>query len=330
MSWEAVKQVMEESRSVDTDRLVLLAIAEAADKTTWDTWIGLDTIGRKAGGKSRSTVQRSIKKLVAMGELTVTLHGAPQPDRKPQWRSNLYRVVPATPAEASGVTAMTTLEAPSGVTAMTTLNGLVASSGGSSGVTRSTSSGVTAMTTYPSLEPSKKSSSSTNGNGHSAPPDEDDALFDLVATCLARLRFDRELRDGKIIDPRKRPGWIKATSANIIRDEEGDLRSLMRTHPDVTDALQLCELYEPDAPTGWQGAAKDARPCFADWCDEHNCPRPDCRHSHEHVSRWLFAHTANGQRVWFGTSTLLTDEQNAERDAYEAEMLALSLADDPL
>jgi hypothetical protein len=177
------------------------------------------------------------------------------------------------------------------------------------------------------------SSSSTNGNGHSAQTDEDDDLFDSVATCLARLRYERELHDGKITDPRKMVGWTKATRANILSDEADDLRALMKEHSEVTDAAKLCELYEPDAPTGWQGVNDPGRGCF-DFCEEHDyCYIGDCLPAHQakhrHVSSWNVIEDADGRRVWMGTNLLLTDEENAARDAYEAERDALLVADPP-
>ena len=124
MSWEVVKHVMDKSRSVGTDRLVLLALAESANKASWETWIGVDTIRSKAGVKTDRTIQRSLRRLEETNELEVVIHGAPQYDRRFQYRTNLYRIVrPTFPAYVSS----------SGDTHDTTSSGLVVTSGASSG-----------------------------------------------------------------------------------------------------------------------------------------------------------------------------------------------------
>lgn len=96
MSIRVMTWVWDESRSRGTDRLVLLAIADSASDSGGNAWPAVATLARKAGVDER-TVQRSVKRLVKLGELAVEPAAG-------QHGVNVYRVVmtprqSATPAE---------------------------------------------------------------------------------------------------------------------------------------------------------------------------------------------------------------------------------------
>lgn len=78
--------VWEHSDAGGTDRLVLLAIADAADDNGRNAWPSVATIASKCNVSER-TVQRSIQSLEDAGELKVTKqgggHGGMRADRRP-------------------------------------------------------------------------------------------------------------------------------------------------------------------------------------------------------------------------------------------------------
>jgi hypothetical protein len=93
------------------------------------------------------------------------------------------------------------------------------------------------------------------------------------------------------------------------------------------------ETINGNGSTGWQGVNNPGRGCF-DFCEEHDyCYIGDCLPAHQakhrHISNWDLVQRVDGKRVWMGTNLLLTDEENAARDAYEAERDALLVADPP-
>jgi hypothetical protein len=85
MSVRVMSWVWESSRSEGIDRLVLLAIADAASDHGGDAWPSVQSLATKAAVSVR-TVQRAIRSLVELGELAVSAqagkHGV-----------NVYRVV---------------------------------------------------------------------------------------------------------------------------------------------------------------------------------------------------------------------------------------------
>lgn len=85
MSIRVMTWVWDHSRSRGTDRLVLLAIADAASDSGGDAWPSVPTLARKAGVDER-TVQRSVQRLVKLGELAVKPAAG-------QHGVNVYRVV---------------------------------------------------------------------------------------------------------------------------------------------------------------------------------------------------------------------------------------------
>lgn len=94
MSVRVMSWVWDHSQAEGTDRLVLLAISDSADHDGSNAWPSVSTIAQKARISER-TVQRSIRSLVALGELLVEDqaggHAGVRADRRP----NRYRVVMA-------------------------------------------------------------------------------------------------------------------------------------------------------------------------------------------------------------------------------------------
>lgn len=82
MAW-----VWEHSKAIGADRLVLLAIADNANDAGRDAYPSVATIAKKAKMDKR-TVQRSIRALVALGELELHLNSGP-------CGTNRYRVLMA-------------------------------------------------------------------------------------------------------------------------------------------------------------------------------------------------------------------------------------------
>lgn len=72
MSVEAVKLVLDRSRSKGTTRLVLVIIAEHAGGPDHYAFPGIKTIARQAGGVTERTVKRSIAELEQLGEIEVS------------------------------------------------------------------------------------------------------------------------------------------------------------------------------------------------------------------------------------------------------------------
>ena len=70
MSIRVMSDVWDLSESTGSARLVLLAIADSCDHDGTNAWPAVETIAKKTK-VSRSTVQRAIKELVALGELRV-------------------------------------------------------------------------------------------------------------------------------------------------------------------------------------------------------------------------------------------------------------------
>ncbi len=85
MSWQAVDAVFENSRSKGNARLLLLTIAEHADKDTGECWPGIGRLMKRAG-LSRATVCHHLDTLKKMGELKVVRKGGGR-------YSNRYRVM---------------------------------------------------------------------------------------------------------------------------------------------------------------------------------------------------------------------------------------------
>ena len=93
MSVSALTQVFYHSKSTNADRLIMLAIANF--ETDQGAWPALATIERVTGGLNRRTIQRSIDKLVQMGELI---------EHRREGRTNVYSVAIRCPDDCDGTT----------------------------------------------------------------------------------------------------------------------------------------------------------------------------------------------------------------------------------
>lgn len=89
MSVRVMSWVWEHSKSAGTDRLVLLAIADSAEDDGGQAWPSAAALARKTGMDVR-TVQRTIRRLIELGELRVKMNAGKN-------GSNVYRVVMKTP-----------------------------------------------------------------------------------------------------------------------------------------------------------------------------------------------------------------------------------------
>ncbi len=92
MSWQTVQRVLDRSQSQPTDRIVLVAIAEQANKDGANAYPSVDTLARRSGKSHRAT-QESIQRLVELGELEYVVQGAAVKGRTPRTQPNLYRVL---------------------------------------------------------------------------------------------------------------------------------------------------------------------------------------------------------------------------------------------
>lgn len=91
MSVRVMSWVWEHSASSGAERLVLLAIADAAADDGGNAWPSVRTIAKKANIDSR-TAQRAVRRLVEMGELKVREYAG-------QNGTHRYRVVMKTPRQ---------------------------------------------------------------------------------------------------------------------------------------------------------------------------------------------------------------------------------------
>jgi helix-turn-helix protein len=82
------------SRSEGNDRLVLLAIADAADEDGTNAWPAVGTLATKTRLSER-TIQRCVKALAEMGELRVERNQGGRPGQRSDRRPNLYTVLMA-------------------------------------------------------------------------------------------------------------------------------------------------------------------------------------------------------------------------------------------
>ena len=90
MSVQDIGLVFETSKSEKSDRLVMLAIANYTDDEH-EAWPSHSTLARVTR-LSESTVKRSLRTMVEMGELEVIVHGAHK-YRAGNRKSNLYRLI---------------------------------------------------------------------------------------------------------------------------------------------------------------------------------------------------------------------------------------------
>lgn len=80
----------EHSRAKGTDRLVLVSIADMANDDGQDAYPSYVTLAKRCGGMSTKTIQRSVQRLVQLGELAVDHHGGPAREGKTNQHPNRY------------------------------------------------------------------------------------------------------------------------------------------------------------------------------------------------------------------------------------------------
>ncbi len=97
MSVQAMAWVLDHSPAKGTDRLVLLSIANHADKSpsdgAWEAWPGIATIQREAALDRTRTVNDALSRLIEAGHLERIINGAPDQRIRADHRPNLYRVL---------------------------------------------------------------------------------------------------------------------------------------------------------------------------------------------------------------------------------------------
>jgi len=91
MSIECMAWALEQQNLEPVDKLVLLGIANHADRDGGNAWPSLKTLAMYVG-RSDQTVRRSIRELEKRGLLVVELHGGGT-FKHNGYRSNLYRVI---------------------------------------------------------------------------------------------------------------------------------------------------------------------------------------------------------------------------------------------
>ena len=249
---------MDSSKAVDTDRLVLLALAESANTTNWETWIGIATIGRKAGGKSDRTVQRSLQRLAEMNELRVVVHGAPQFDRKFQYRTNLYGIVRPIPAYVSS----------SGDTHDTTRGPVV---------THSVSSGDTGVVTRvtPKPEVFKPSLETTTTEALSV----DEEVEAGIKLAVKRIADAQERGSGF----RKNRRAFEVGTERTLRDDRAG--EIAKAGSEGWSRDQLADKLAPLPREEHVAVGADKTPNVT-WCDEHRCYLDACPPTSGH--RWTY------------------------------------------
>jgi hypothetical protein len=92
MTW-----VLEHSPTKGSDRLVLISIANYADKSpvdgAWEAWPGIATIQQESGLDRTRTVNDALSRLINGGHLERVINGAPDMRIRADHRPNLYRIL---------------------------------------------------------------------------------------------------------------------------------------------------------------------------------------------------------------------------------------------
>lgn len=142
MSVQATSWVWEHSASKGNNRLVLLAVADAANREGAESCQAVETVARMTGVNVR-TVQRSLRALTDAGELTPT-------GRHPRYRTTIYALpmVAGTPPSVAAVKPVT-------ASVVGDTQSLVGDTWGTSWVTPGADVGDTAVSPYPSTTPER-------------------------------------------------------------------------------------------------------------------------------------------------------------------------------
>lgn len=96
MSWQAVDWVMKNSPVRGADRLVLLVLANHADRDSWECYPSIETIAEQARLSRKRTVQECLERLEKGGHIARSINGAQDTSTAkfdPRYRPNLYRVL---------------------------------------------------------------------------------------------------------------------------------------------------------------------------------------------------------------------------------------------
>lgn len=153
MSVEALALVLHHSRATGTDKLVLIGIANhAGDGGAWPT---IETLARYANTAER-TVQRSLTRLVELGEVAVHRQAGGTLDHPDHARPNRYDVLVACPATCDRTSNHRSRPLPQ-AQADLWIEGVTPTSPGDAhvtgGVTPTSPGGVTPTSPKPSTEP---------------------------------------------------------------------------------------------------------------------------------------------------------------------------------
>lgn len=146
--------VLHHSRATGTDKLVLLGIANhSGDGGAWPT---IETLARYANATTR-TVQRSLSKLVDLGEVAIYQQQGGTRDMRDSDRPNRYDVLIACPPGCDRTANHRVRDLPRSQAELW-IEGVTPTSGGDAhvtrGVTPTSGEGVTPTSPKPSLEPS--------------------------------------------------------------------------------------------------------------------------------------------------------------------------------
>ena len=168
MSVEAIALVLHHSNATGTDKLVLLGIANHAGDG--GAWPSVATLARYANATER-TVQRSLSRLVELGELVVHKQAGGTHDMQDWQRPNRYDVVVACPVTCDRTANHRVRKAPEAPADLWT-DRVTPTSPGDAHVTRpvtpTSGEGVTPTSPEPSTQPS-----STPGTASVTGPRED-------------------------------------------------------------------------------------------------------------------------------------------------------------
>jgi hypothetical protein len=271
----AVRRVLEHSYATGTDRLVLVVLAEHADKETWTCFPSVAIIAKEANVKERAA-QGALHALQEAGEIDVEIHGAPYPKTRQQYRPNLYRVT--VDASASGAPSDTTSADP-----------VVHDSAPSGARERYpvVHGGAPKSSLQPSRNRHRRDESEATVPASTYREQDDDDLFEKVLSVEAARRTDARIAQGALLASKRTV--YRETVARNLQHEEGDaIHEAITANPGAS-ALELVELVWPATSDGQREYDVPVlpftnAPCFAaigrddgalDWTPEADAPAED-------------------------------------------------------
>jgi hypothetical protein len=267
--------VLEHSYATGTDRLVLVVLAEHADKETWTCFPSVAIIAKEANVKERAA-QGALHALQEAGEIDVEIHGAPYPKTRQQYRPNLYRVT--VDASASGAPSDTTSADP-----------VVHDSAPSGARERYpvVHGGAPKSSLQPSRNRHRRDESEATVPASTYREQDDDDLFEKVLSVEAARRTDARIAQGALLASKRTV--YRETVARNLQHEEGDaIHEAITANPGAS-ALELVELVWPATSDGQREYDVPVlpftnAPCFAaigrddgalDWTPEADAPAED-------------------------------------------------------